>query len=114
LSLNVALTARDADVIKTYVRIGLGVGIVADVAWDPARDRGLVALESEHRFPVQTTWIAFARDWLLRSYMYDLLALVATHLTRECVEARPAALIRKRPTPYSKGCRCSGELTDRP
>lgn len=86
LSLNVALTARDADVIKTYVRIGLGVGIVADVAWDPARDSGLVALESDHLFPVQTTWIGFARDRLLRSYMYELVALIAPHLTRERVD----------------------------
>jgi len=83
---NVALTARDADVIKTYVRLGLGVGIVADVAMDPMRDRGLVSIEAGHLFPVHTTWIGFARDRLLRGFMYDLIELVAPHLERAVVD----------------------------
>jgi LysR family transcriptional regulator, cys regulon transcriptional activator len=86
LTANVALTARDADVIKTYVRVGLGVGIVADVALDPKHDRGLISIEADHLFPVHTTWIGFARDRLLRGYMYDLIALVAPHLQRDLVD----------------------------
>jgi LysR family cys regulon transcriptional activator len=83
---NVALIARDADVIKTYVRLGLGVGVVADVALDPRHDRGLVSIEAGHLFPVHTTWIGFARERLLRGYMYDLIALVAPHLERGLVD----------------------------
>jgi LysR family cys regulon transcriptional activator len=86
LTANVALTARDSDVIKTYVRSGLGVGIVADVALDPKQDRGLVSIDASHLFPVHTTWVGFARDRLLRGYMYDLLALLAPHLDRERVD----------------------------
>jgi LysR family transcriptional regulator, cys regulon transcriptional activator len=86
LTANVALTARDADVIKTYVREGLGVGIVADVALDPVQDRGLVSIEAGHLFSVHTTWIGFARDRLLRGYMYDLLALIAPHLDRDRID----------------------------
>src|SRR6266704_4817882 len=86
LTANVAITARDSDVIKTYVRLGLGVGIVADVALDPKQDRGLVSIDAAHLFAVHTTWIGFARDRLLRGYMYDLLALVAAHLERQVVD----------------------------
>jgi LysR family cys regulon transcriptional activator len=86
LTANVALTARDADVIKTYVRVGLGVGIVADVALDAQQDRGLVSIDASHLFPIHTTWIGFARDRLLRGYMYDLLGLIAPHLDRKTVD----------------------------
>jgi LysR family cys regulon transcriptional activator len=86
LTANVALTARDSDVIKTYVRLGLGVGIVADVALDPKHDRGLVSIEAGHLFAVHTTWIGFARDRLLRGFMYDLIELVAPHLERDLVD----------------------------
>jgi LysR family cys regulon transcriptional activator len=86
LTANVALTARDADVIKTYVRLGLGVGIVAGVALDPKQDGGLVSIDAAHLFPVHTTWIGFARDRLLRGYMYDLLAFLAPHLRRDVVD----------------------------
>jgi LysR family cys regulon transcriptional activator len=86
LAANVALTARDADVIKTYVRVGLGVGIVAAVALDASQDRGLVAIDAAHLFPIHTTWIGFARDRLLRGYMYDFISLVAPHLSRELVD----------------------------
>ncbi len=86
LTANVALTARDADVIKTYVRLGLGVGIVADVALDPKHEPGLVSIEAEHLFPAHTTWLGFARDRLLRGFMYDLIELVAPHLERDLVD----------------------------
>jgi LysR family cys regulon transcriptional activator len=82
----IALTAQDSDVIKTYVRLGLGVGIVAGVALDPVLDADLVSIEASHLFPVHTTWVGFARDGLLRGYMYDFLELVAPHLTRRLVQ----------------------------
>src|SRR5262249_33184470 len=53
---NVAITARDADVIKTYVRLGLGVGLVARMAVNPAEDSDLVALDASHLFAGHTTW----------------------------------------------------------
>jgi len=82
----VALTARDSDVIKTYVRLGLGVGIVANIALDPQTDADLVAIDASHLFPVHTTWIGFPRGGLLRRYMYDFMHLVAPHLTRQVVD----------------------------
>jgi LysR family cys regulon transcriptional activator len=84
--LTVALTARDADVIKTYVRLGLGVGIVADVAIDAQADHDLVSIDASHLFPAHTTWIGFARAGLLRGYMYDFMHLLAPHLTRRVVD----------------------------
>lgn len=86
LTLNVALTARDSDVIKTYVRLGLGVGIVADVAVDAREDRDLVAIDASHLFPTHTTWIGFSRGGLLRRYMYEFLQLFAPHLNRRLVD----------------------------
>jgi LysR family cys regulon transcriptional activator len=85
LPLDVALTARDADVIKTYVRIGLGVGILAGVAFDPATDGDLVPLDASHLFEAQTTWIGFRRGSVLRAYMYDFIEIFAPHLPRKFV-----------------------------
>jgi len=82
----VALTARDSDVIKTYVRLGLGVGIVAEIALDQEDDADLVSIEAAHLFPVHTTWIGFARAGLLRRYMYDFMHLMAPHLIRPVVD----------------------------
>jgi len=85
LALDVALTARDSDVIKTYVRIGLGVGILASVAIDPAVDTDLTVLDAKHLFEGHTTWIGFRRSALLRAYMYDFVELLAPHLPRKLV-----------------------------
>jgi len=82
----VALTARDADVIKTYVRLGLGVGIIAAVAIDAAQDDDLVRIDASHLLPAHTTWIGVSRGGLLRRYMYDFLHLLAPHLTRRMVD----------------------------
>ncbi len=85
LSLDVALTARDADVIKTYVSIGLGVGILASVAFDPKTDTELVALDASHIFDSHTTWIGFRRGSVLRAYLYDFIGLLAPHLPKKTV-----------------------------
>lgn len=81
LDLKVALTARDADVIKTYVRLGLGVGIVASTALGALEDQDLHVIDASHLFPCHTTWIGFRRTHLLRTYMRDFIGLFASHLT---------------------------------
>src|SRR5215207_2825617 len=86
LTPNVAITARDSDVIKTYVRLGLGVGIVASMAMVAGEDEDLVALDASHLFNAHTTWIGFRRGTLLRRYMYDLIQLLAPHLDRRLVD----------------------------
>ncbi|MDE2220089.1 MAG: LysR family transcriptional regulator [Gammaproteobacteria bacterium] len=82
----VALTARDSDVIKTYVRLGLGVGIVASVAIEPAHDSDLVKLDASHLFPIHTTWVGFRRGTLLRNFAYDFMQLFGPHLTHQLVD----------------------------
>jgi LysR family transcriptional regulator, cys regulon transcriptional activator len=83
---HVALTARDADVIKTYVRLGLGVGIVASMSIDPREDSDLVSIDASHLFPAHLTWVGFHQGALLRGYMYDFLQTLAPHLTKRLVD----------------------------
>ena len=90
LAANVVLTARDADVIKAYVRLGLGVGIIANIALHPTEDRDLVSINAAHLFPAHRTWIGFARDGLLRRYMYDFITLLAPHIDRDLVDLAAA------------------------
>jgi len=83
----VTFTAADADVIKTYVKLGLGVGIVASMAYDPERDEELEAIPADHLFEASTTKIGFRRATFLRSYMYDFIELFAPHLKQPLVES---------------------------
>ena len=85
LTPNIAMTARDADVIKTYVRLGLGAGIVAHMALDE-EDKDLKAIDASHIFSAHTTWIGFRRGTLLRKYMYEFAQLLAPHLDRRSIE----------------------------
>jgi len=82
----VALTAVDADVIKTYVELGLGVGILARMAVDPARDTGLHVIDASHLFEASTTRIGVRRNAYLRGYVFDFIEMFAPHLTRSVVE----------------------------
>ena len=82
----VVFTATDADVIKTYVRLGLGIGIVAHMAYDPEVDTDLVAIEAGHLFDASVTSIGFRKGTYLRGYMYDFISAFAPHLTRDVVE----------------------------
>ena len=82
----VVFTAVDADVIKTYVRLGLGVGIIASLAFDPREDHGLVAIKANELFEFSVTNIGFRRDSYLRSYMYDFIQYFAPHLTPNVVK----------------------------
>lgn len=86
LSPKVVFTAADADVIKTYVRLGLGIGIVAKMAFDEAKDSDLVALDASHLFAASITRIGFRRGTFLRGFMYDFIESFAPHLSREVVE----------------------------
>ena len=84
---NVALTAIDADVIKAYVELGMGVGILAKMAFDPARDFGLRLVDASHLFEPSTTRIGIRRHAYLRGYVYDFIEMFAPHLTRRVIEA---------------------------
>lgn len=86
LTPKLVFTAADADVIKTYVRLGLGIGIVAKMAWDPINDNDLVSLDVDHLFDASVTRIGFRKGTFLRGYMYDFLEQFAPHLTREVVD----------------------------
>ncbi len=84
---NVMLTAIDSDVIKTYVALGLGVGIIAEMAFDPLRDTALAGLPATHLFEGNTTRVAFRRDAWLRHHEYDFMQLLAPQLSRQVIEA---------------------------
>ena len=83
---NVVFTATDTDVIKTYVRLGLGVGIIAGMAYDAATDGDLVVLDASHLFKSSVTHIGFRKGTFMRRYMFDFIALFAPHLERALVE----------------------------
>jgi len=85
LSPNIVLTAIDADVIKTYVELGLGIGIVAHMAFIPERDRHIRMIEAGHLFQPSTTRVAIRKNEYLRGYTYDFIELFAPHLTRQVV-----------------------------
>ncbi|MBT5861966.1 MAG: LysR family transcriptional regulator [Gammaproteobacteria bacterium] len=80
---DVVFTARDADVIKTYVRMGMGVGIVASMAADCADKEGLQVIDAEGLFPRSTTWIGYRKNAVLRRYMFEFLQLVAPHVSSQ-------------------------------
>jgi LysR family cys regulon transcriptional activator len=82
---NIVLTAIDADVIKTYVELGLGVGIVAQMAFIPERDTHLRIIDPGNLFQPSTTRIAIRKNEYLRGYTYHFIELFAPHLTREAV-----------------------------
>lgn len=83
----VVFTAADSDVIKTYVRLGLGIGIVAGMAHDTEADSDLVALDASHLFASSITRIGCRKDTFLRGYMYEFISEFAPHLTRDIIEA---------------------------
>ena len=86
LNPKVVFTAADADVIKTYVRLGLGIGIVAQMAYDIELDNDLVSIDVKHLFSPSITKIGFQRGTLLRGYMFDFIQIFAPHLTKPLVE----------------------------
>ncbi len=90
LSPDIVLAAMDADVIKTYVELGVGVGIVADLAYDAVRDRRLRALEAGHLFGENRTQLAVRRGGHLRGYIRAFIDAFAPGMAREAI-ARASA-----------------------
>jgi len=82
----VVFTAADADVIKTYVKLGIGVGIVASMAFDPEIDNELIAIDASHLFEASTTKIGLRRGTFLRGFMYEFIELFAPHLNKTLVD----------------------------
>ncbi|MBT5032689.1 MAG: HTH-type transcriptional regulator CysB [Proteobacteria bacterium] len=86
LDFNVVLTAADAEVIKTYVRNGLGVGLVARMAYDRKQDQDLQVLDAGHLFEASVTSLAIRRNVRLRDYIYDFIEMFSPHIKRATVE----------------------------
>lgn len=84
---NVVLTALDADVIKTYVNLGLGIGLMANIAYNADRDHYLTMLDASHLFPPSTTYLAINRESYLRGYVYEFIGLLAPQFDRSAVDA---------------------------
>ena len=91
LSPNVVFTATDTDVIKKYVQLGLGVGIIASMAYDAVTDNGLVAIDASHLFESNVTQLGFRKGVFLRRYMYEFIRLFAPNLTQRVVSGVLAA-----------------------
>jgi LysR family cys regulon transcriptional activator len=91
LDLNLVLSAMDADVIKTYVELGMGVGIIAAMAFDETRDAGLHAIDARHLFASNMTRLALRRGAFLRGYVYEFIHTFASPLTREVIDQAMAA-----------------------
>ena len=83
---NVVFTAQDPDIIKTYVRKGMGIGILACMAYDEHRDEDLVAINAGYLFPSLTTWVGFRKDRFLSEYMYGFLELVVPDASRDSIK----------------------------
>jgi len=84
---NVVLTALDSDVIKTYVEMGLGVGIIAQMAYDPARDTQFDKLDAAHLFAASTTRLALRRGVYMRGFVYEFITLFAPQFDRSAIDA---------------------------
>ncbi|WP_423597119.1 CysB family HTH-type transcriptional regulator [Roseateles sp. MS654] len=87
LAPDLVMSALDADVIKTYVQVGLGVGVIAAMAFEPTRDSGLQLIDASHLFPANTTRIALKRGHYLRGFAYRFLQECVAELTEEAVRA---------------------------
>lgn len=83
---NVVLTAIDADVIKTYVNLGLGIGLIANMAYDTTRDAQLVRIDCSHLFANSTTYLGFRKDAFLRGYMLSFIELLAPTVNRNTID----------------------------
>ena len=88
---NIVLTALDADVIKTYVDLGMGVGIVAQMAYDPVRDTNFKMLDASHLFAPSITRLGLRHGVFLRGYVYAFITLFAPQYERSAIDAALAA-----------------------
>lgn len=114
----VVFTARDADIIKTYVRMGMGVGVIAAMAFECQDREDLVAIDARELFPRVTTWLGFPRDSVLRGYMVDFVNLFAPHyssrLIRDTARAQTQQdvdeLLKELALPIKGGCEQAASL----
>lgn len=83
---NIVLTAVDADVIKTYVRLGLGIGIIADMAFNFSHDNDLSIINAEHLFGISTSQIAIKKQSYIKPYLYSFIEMFAPHLTQGLIQ----------------------------
>lgn len=83
---NVVFTAIDADVIKTYVNLGLGIGLIANMAYDDTRDAPLKSLDCSHLFPNSTTYLGVRRDAFLRDYMLNFITMLSPQYDKRSVQ----------------------------
>jgi LysR family cys regulon transcriptional activator len=105
-------TARDADIIKTYVRMGMGVGVIASMAFECTDRDDLVAIDASDLFPRVTTWLGFPRDMVLRGYMVDFIHLFAPHYSQRLIRDAARAqtqeevegLVKEIALPLRSGC----------
>ncbi len=86
LAPDIVLTAMDSDVIKQYVSLGMGVGIVASMAFDHGRDKGMRAIEASHLFAPNVTRLAVRKGSYLRAYAYHFIERFAQGYTRSDIE----------------------------
>ncbi len=106
---HIALSAVDTDIIKTYVRLGFGIGIIAAMAYDPEQDTDLAALDASNLFTPSVTHIGCRRGTFMRKFMTDFVTMFAPHLTRDLIKAAFAA-----PSPAARGALFEGiELPER-
>ena len=112
LDANIVFTASDSDAVKTYVRMGLGIGIVASMAYEEADRQSLAAISAKDVFPRSTTWVGMRRNTVLRCYMADFLRLFAPHLSNDQIERAARAgsqdevdrLLKGTGMPVRNGC----------
>jgi LysR family cys regulon transcriptional activator len=91
LDIDVVITAADAEVIKEYVRNGLGIGICARMAYDPRKDTDIAVLDAGNLFDSSVTSLAIRKNAVIREYTYEFIRLFAKHLKREVVDQALAA-----------------------
>lgn len=103
LRANIVFTARDPDVIKTYVRMGAGIGVVAGMAYEQADKKNLTAIPMKGLFPRSTTWVGIRRNTMLRCYMADFLRLFAPHLDGDQIERVARAVNQQEVNQLVKG-----------
>ena len=114
----VVFTARDADIIKTYVRMGMGVGVIASMAYECKDEEDLKAIDAKGLFPEVTTWLGFPRDRVLRAYMADFIHLFAPHYSLHMIrdvagfetQKEVDELLKGVPLPVRGGCEDGADL----
>lgn len=85
---NVVLTAIDADVIKTYVNLGLGIGLIGDMAYDEVRDAPLQQIDCSHLFPNSTTYLGVRKDAFMREYMLNFICMLSPQYDKKTLQRR--------------------------